>query len=79
MEIEEVAAHTPEKIHKEWIDPKGNLQAFQARKIAFNLGMSGNAFKDFTQFVTKMYMCYVNEDCSMVEINPLSFLSLKAL
>jgi succinyl-CoA synthetase beta subunit len=71
MEIEEVAAHTPEKIHKEWIDPKGNLQAFQARKIAFNLGLSGNAFKDFTQFVTKMYLCYVNEDCSMVEINPL--------
>lgn len=71
MEIEVVAAHSPEKINKEWIDPKGNLQQFQARKIAFNLGLSGNSFKEFTRFITNMYTCYVSEDCSMVEINPL--------
>src|SRR6185312_17420247 len=52
MDIEEVAHSTPEKIHKEEIDPKVGLQVFQARKIAFNLGLSGDAFKDMVKFIT---------------------------
>lgn len=70
MEIEEVAAKTPEKIQKEWIDPKGMLQPFQARKIAFNLGLSGTAFKNMVKFVTNMYAAYIESDASMIEINP---------
>lgn len=71
MNIEEVAHNTPEKIFKEWVHPAGGLQAFQARKIAFNLGLSGEAFKNCTKFVTNLYNAYVNLDCSMLEINPL--------
>ncbi|MBL7776726.1 MAG: ADP-forming succinate--CoA ligase subunit beta [Chitinophagales bacterium] len=70
MDIEEVAEHTPEKVHKEWIDPKVGLQDFQCRKIAFNLGLSGTAFKDMTKFVKAVYQAYLNSDASMVEINP---------
>jgi len=70
MDIEEVAAHTPEKIFKEWVDPLIGLQPFQARKIAFKLGLSGNAFKDMVQFVTKIYAMYVATDAAMIEINP---------
>lgn len=70
MDIEEVAEHTPEKVHKEWVDPKVGLQDFQCRKIAFNLGLSGNAFKDMTRFVKAVYNTYINSDASMVEINP---------
>src|SRR6201996_7558933 len=55
MDIEEVAEHTPEKIHKEEIDPKVGLQGFQARKIAFNLGLSGDAFKDMLKFIAALY------------------------
>jgi succinyl-CoA synthetase beta subunit len=51
MDIEEVSEHHPEKIHKEFIDPKVGLQAFQARKIAFNLGLSGNALKEMVKLV----------------------------
>jgi succinyl-CoA synthetase beta subunit len=71
MNIEDVAHDTPEKIHREWVHPSGGLQGFQARKIAFNLGLSGDAFKNMTRFVTNLYNAYVGLDCSMLEINPL--------
>jgi succinyl-CoA synthetase beta subunit len=70
MDIEEVAAHTPEKIFKEWVDPLVGLQPFQARKVAFKLGLSGNAFKEMVQFVTKLYTMYEATDAAMIEINP---------
>ena len=71
MDIEEVAHNTPEKIFKEWIHPGGGLQGFQARKIAFNLGLSGDALKSCVKFVTNLYNAYVGLDCGMLEINPL--------
>jgi succinyl-CoA synthetase beta subunit len=71
MDIEEVAHKTPEKIFKEWVHPGGGLQGFQARKIAFNLGLSGDAFKSCVKFVTQLYHAYVSLDCGMLEINPL--------
>lgn len=71
MDIEEVAHNTPEKIFKEWVHPGGGLQGFQARKIAFNLGLSGEALKNCVKFVTNLYNAYVGLDCSMLEINPL--------
>lgn len=71
MDIEEVAHNTPDKIFKEWVHPGGGLQGFQARKIAFNLGLSGESFKSCVKFVTNLYNAYVGLDCSMLEINPL--------
>ncbi len=71
MDIEEVAHHTPEKIFKEWVQPGFPLEAFQARKIAFNFGLSGTAFKNMVKFVTNLYNAYVGLDCAMLEINPL--------
>ena len=71
MDIEEVAHKTPDKIYKEWVFPGAALQGFQARKIAFNLGLSGEAFKNCVKFVTNLYNAYVGLDCSMLEINPL--------
>lgn len=71
MDIEEVAHNTPDKIFKEWVYPGGGLQGFQARKIAFNLGLSGEAFKSCVKFVTNLYNAYVGLDCGMLEINPL--------
>ncbi len=71
MDIETVAHDTPEKIYKEWVQPGFPLQPFQARKIAFNLGLSGTAFKNMVKFVTNIYNAYVGLDCSMLEINPL--------
>ncbi|RYD56517.1 MAG: ADP-forming succinate--CoA ligase subunit beta [Sphingobacteriales bacterium] len=71
MDIEEVAHHTPEKIFREWAQPNMPLQGFQARKIAFNLGLSGEAFKNMVKFVTNLYNAYVGLDCAMLEINPL--------
>jgi len=71
MDIEEVAHNTPDKIFKEWVHPGFPLQAFQARKVAFNLGLSGIAFKNMVKFVTNLYDAYVGLDCSMLEINPL--------
>jgi succinyl-CoA synthetase beta subunit len=71
MDIEEVAHNTPEKIFKEWVHPGGGLQGFQARKIAFNLGLSGDALKNCVKFVTNLYNAYVGLDCGMLEINPL--------
>jgi succinyl-CoA synthetase beta subunit len=71
MDIEHVAEHTPEKIFKEFIDPHVGLQGFQARKIAFNLGLSGSAFKEMVRFVSSLYKAYIGVDASMFEINPL--------
>jgi succinyl-CoA synthetase beta subunit len=71
MDIEEVAHHTPEKIFKEWVEPNMSLQPFQARNIAFNLGLSGEAHKNMVKFVTNLYNAYIGLDCAMLEINPL--------
>lgn len=70
MDIEEVAEHSPKKIHKEWIHPATGLQPFQARKIAFNLGLEGTAFKEMVKFVTALYRAYDETDSAMFEINP---------
>lgn len=70
MDIEQVAHDTPEKIFKEFIDPALGLQGFQARKIAFNLGLSGNAFKEMVRFVNSLYNAYLGIDASLFEINP---------
>ena len=71
MNIEDVAHDTPEKIFKEWVYPGVQLEAFQARKIAFNLGLSGLAMKNCVKFVTNLYQAYSDLDCGMLEINPL--------
>lgn len=70
MDIEKVAEETPEKVHKEYIDPMLGMQGFQARKIAFNLGLSGTAFKGMVKFISKLYKAFVTEDASLFEINP---------
>lgn len=70
MDIEHVAETTPDKIWKEEVDPKVGLQGFQARKIAFNLGLSGAAFKEMVKFVTSLYKAYDSIDASLFEINP---------
>jgi len=70
MDIEEVAEHTPDKVLKEWIEPGVGLQDFQCRKIAFDLGLSGNANKEMIKFVRAVYNTYIGADASMVEINP---------
>lgn len=70
MDIEEVAEKTPELIFKEEIEPGIGLQPFQARKIAFNLGLSGKAFKEMVKFVNALYKAYLGTDASMFEINP---------
>jgi len=70
MDIEEVAEKTPHLIFTEEIDPATGLLPFQARKVAFNLGLSGAAFKDMTKFVAALYKAYVESDSSMFEINP---------
>jgi succinyl-CoA synthetase beta subunit len=71
MNIEDVAHNTPEKIFKEWVTPGNPLHPFQARKIAFNLGLSGEAFKNCVKFVTNLYNAFRGLDCDMLEINPL--------
>ena len=71
MEIEEVAAKTPERIFKEEVDPKVGLRDFQCRKIAFNLGLSGEAFKNMTKCIASLYKAYETIDASLFEINPL--------
>ena len=70
MDIEEVAEKTPHLIFTEEVDPAVGLQAFQARKIAFNLGLSGVAFKEMTKFVSALYKAYEQSDASLFEINP---------
>ncbi len=71
VEIEEVAAKTPEKILKAWADPAVGLQPYQARQIGFGLGLSGDAFKELGQLLPAMERVFMQEDCSQVEINPL--------
>tara|TARA_R110000868_G_scaffold1389_7_gene10718 strand:- start:13956 stop:15146 length:1191 start_codon:yes stop_codon:yes gene_type:complete len=70
MDIETVAEKTPHLIFTEDIDPSVGLMPFQARRIAFNLGLSGNAFKEMTRFVANLYTAYVKSDASLFEINP---------
>ncbi len=70
MDIEEVAEKTPHLVHKEYIDPTLGLQGFQTRKVAFNLGLSGVAFKGMTKFIANLYKAFVQSDASMFEINP---------
>jgi len=70
MDIEAVAEKTPELIFYEDIDPLLGILPFQARKIAFNLGLSGKAFKEMTKFITLLYKSYVSSDSSLFEINP---------
>lgn len=70
MDIETVAEKTPHLIFTEEMDPLLGLQAFQARKIAFNLGLSGNALKEMIKFVTSLYAAFVNSDATLFEINP---------
>lgn len=70
MNIEEVAEHTPHLLHKEYIDPTLGLQPFQARKVAFNLGLSGKAFKEMVKFITQLYNAFIGSDASLFEINP---------
>ncbi len=71
MEIEEVAAHSPEKILRAPVDPASGISAFHARKLAFGLGLEGKQIGTFTKFVTAMYEAFVALDCAIVEINPL--------
>ncbi len=70
MDIETVAAETPEFIFKEEIDPSTGVMPFQARKVAFNLGLTGKAFKQMTKFVVALYNAYYQSDATMLEINP---------
>ena len=70
MDIETVAEETPHLIFTEEIDPAVGIQGFQARKVAFNLGLSGKAFKEMTKFITALYNAYVSSDSSLFEINP---------
>jgi len=71
VEIEKVAEENPEKITKVWIDPFLGLKSFQARKLAYALGLEGNALKSTTKIFTQMYKCYQNVDATIVEVNPL--------
>ena len=71
MEIEKVAAESPDKIFKEQIDPGLGLIPFQARKLAFSLGLTGNAFKNGVKFISALYKAYIDSDASLAEINPL--------
>ncbi len=70
MDIETVAEETPHLIFKEEVDPCAGIQAFQARRIAFNLGLSGQAFKEMTKFAMALYTAYEKSDASLFEINP---------
>lgn len=70
MDIEAVAEKTPHLIFTEEIDPAVGLMPFQARRVAFNLGLSGKAFKEMTKFVSSLYTAYVKSDSSLFEINP---------
>lgn len=70
MDIEAVAEQTPHLVFKEEIDPKVGIQPFQARRIAFNLGLSGRPFKEMTHFVTRLMEAYLKSDASLIEINP---------
>jgi succinyl-CoA synthetase beta subunit len=71
VEIEKVAEETPELILKETLEPGFGIQGFQARRLAFGLGLSGTAFKNFLKFITRLTEAYDALDCSLLEINPL--------
>ncbi len=71
VEIEKVAEQTPEKILKEFVDRAVGFQGFQARKLAFGLGLTGDAHKNCVKFLSALYKAYVSMDCSLAEINPL--------
>ena len=71
MDIEEVAAATPEKILRETVDPAVGLQPYQARRLAFGLGLKNGTFKQGVRFIDRLYAAYVGTDCSLAEINPL--------
>lgn len=71
VEIEEVAAHSPEKIIKEWIDPAFGLRSFQARQLALALGFEGELFKQAVALFMNLYQCYIKTDASIAEVNPL--------
>jgi succinyl-CoA synthetase beta subunit len=71
VEIETVAEETPEKIIKIWVDPGTGLEDFQARELAFGLGLEGNAYKDFLKFIKNLYKAYEGMDASMIEVNPM--------
>ena len=71
VEVEEVAAATPEKILKETVDPSVGLQAFQATRLAFGLGFEGKQVRQAASFILSLYRAYADADCSLVEINPL--------
>ena len=71
MDIEEVAAHSPEKILKVVTDPAVGLRGYQARQLLFGLGLSDAQANAFGQLTSALYQCYLNEDCSLIEINPL--------
>lgn len=71
VEIEKVAAQTPEKIFKEYVEPETGLQPFQARRLAFKLGLEGDQIKHATKFVLALYKAFVDSDASLAEINPL--------
>ncbi len=71
MNIEEVAEETPDQIFTEEIDPKVGVLPFQCRRIAFNLGLSGEAFKNMVKFVPRLYQAYIENDATLIEINPL--------
>ncbi len=71
MEIEEVAAAHPEKIIREWTDPALGLQAFQARNLAFGLGLTGDQFKSAVALIQSLFRAYLDKDCTLAEINPL--------
>ncbi len=70
MDIEKVAEETPEQIFTEAVDPKIGLQVFQARKVAFNLGLKDDSYKNMVRFVTALYKAYEGSDASLIEINP---------
>ena len=70
MDIEAVAEDTPQLVHKEYVDPQLGLLPFQSRKIAFNLGLSGQAFKQMTKFISSLYRAFVGSDATLFEINP---------
>ena len=71
VEIEKVAAESPEKIIKEVVEPELGLQPFQARRLAFALGLEGNQHKSAVKFLSALYNAYISSDCSLAEINPL--------
>ena len=71
VEIEKVAAETPDKILKEWINPAVGLQPYQARKLAFGLGLAGGQVGNAVKFMLALYRAFIETDCSLAEINPL--------